>query len=270
MATTRPETMLGDTAVAVHSTTAHHQQFHNRHVIHPLTGRRIPIIVDDVLVNPEIGTGVVKVQAPTHSYPHSHTDNTHTQHTSCTYSCIPCNIFRVFTHTYTLTPPHIQVTPAHDPEDFACGQRQQLPFINILNQDGTLNEAAEQYKVGAIGNYHTYHTTRTYTRTHIPHAHTPRIPQLHNSTRNGNNLRHLHLQKRSTLLTPRTYYRYHQYIPPVLTHTLQGMDRLEARVAIVKWMTGAGFFVSKEPHAMRIALCSRSADILEPIIKPQW
>lgn len=63
VATTRPETMLGDTAVAIHSTTEHHKQYHNRHVIHPLTGRRIPIIIDDVLVNPEMGTGVVKVGA---------------------------------------------------------------------------------------------------------------------------------------------------------------------------------------------------------------
>jgi valyl-tRNA synthetase len=90
--TTRPETMLGDTAVAVHPKDARYQHLVGKNVRIPLNGREIPIIADALLVDPELGTGCVKV------------------------------------------------TPAHDPNDYACGQRNKLPMINILNSDGTLNE----------------------------------------------------------------------------------------------------------------------------------
>ena len=65
VATTRPETMLGDTAVAVNSKDPRYQHLHGKRVSLPLLGRVIPIITDDVLVDPEFGTGAVKV-TPAH------------------------------------------------------------------------------------------------------------------------------------------------------------------------------------------------------------
>ncbi len=94
VATTRPETMLGDTAVAVHPDDPRYQHLIGRMVDLPLTGRQIPIIADPILVDPAFGTGCVKV------------------------------------------------TPAHDPNDYACGQRNGLPSINLLNPDGTFNDNA--------------------------------------------------------------------------------------------------------------------------------
>ncbi|OGL43572.1 MAG: valine--tRNA ligase [Candidatus Schekmanbacteria bacterium RBG_13_48_7] len=97
VATTRPETMLGDTAVAVHSTDDRYKHLHGKTVILPLLEREIPVITDDELANPKKGTGAVKV------------------------------------------------TPAHDPNDYECGKRNDLQFISILNDDGTLNENAGPY-----------------------------------------------------------------------------------------------------------------------------
>ncbi len=94
VATTRPETMLGDTAVAVHPSDDRYKHLIGRSVKLPLSGRSIPIIADAILVDPEFGTGCVKV------------------------------------------------TPAHDPNDYACGVRNGLVMINLLNPDGTYNENA--------------------------------------------------------------------------------------------------------------------------------
>jgi valyl-tRNA synthetase len=91
VATTRPETMLGDTGVAVNPNDERYQAFIGKTVTLPIVGREIPIFADE-LVDPAFGTGCVKV------------------------------------------------TPAHDPNDFEMGKRHELPFINILNKDGTLNE----------------------------------------------------------------------------------------------------------------------------------
>lgn len=160
MATTRPETMLGDTAVAIHSTTEHHKQYHGRHVIHPLTGRRIPIIIDDVLVNPEMGTGVVKVcrvtgkhysinrqQKSSNNNKNSNDSNDNNNNSLSRRLRLRHYFYILFFFLFFFV---VQVTPAHDPDDYACGQRHQLPFINILNQDGTLNDAAGQYKVSVV------------------------------------------------------------------------------------------------------------------------
>ncbi|WP_448564098.1 valine--tRNA ligase [Trichothermofontia sp.] len=91
VATTRPETMLGDTAVAVNPYDERYQHLIGQTVRLPIMEREIPIIADDY-VDASFGTGCVKV------------------------------------------------TPAHDPNDFEMGKRHDLPFINILNKDGTLNE----------------------------------------------------------------------------------------------------------------------------------
>lgn len=96
--TTRPETMLGDTAVAVHPADDRYRHLIGKLVRLPLDGREIPIIADAILVDRNLGTGVVKV------------------------------------------------TPAHDPNDYACGMRNKLPMINILNPDGTLNENASRWQ----------------------------------------------------------------------------------------------------------------------------
>ena len=61
VATTRVETMLGDTAIAVHPNDERYRHLHGKHAIHPFNGRRICIICDAILVDPEFGTGAVKV-----------------------------------------------------------------------------------------------------------------------------------------------------------------------------------------------------------------
>ncbi|MBD2183126.1 valine--tRNA ligase [Aerosakkonema funiforme] len=93
VATTRPETMLGDTAVAVNPNDNRYKHLIGKTVTLPIMNREIPIIGDE-LVEMEFGTGCVKV------------------------------------------------TPAHDPNDFEMGKRHNLPFINIMNKDGSLNENA--------------------------------------------------------------------------------------------------------------------------------
>ncbi len=93
VATTRPETMLGDTAVAVHPEDERYRHLVGKSVRLPLTGREIPIIADDY-VDRDFGTGCVKI------------------------------------------------TPAHDFNDYAMGQRHSLPLINIFTPDAHLNEAA--------------------------------------------------------------------------------------------------------------------------------
>jgi valyl-tRNA synthetase len=97
VATTRPETMLGDTAVAVNPKDPRYQNLIGKTITLPIMRRKIPIIADE-LVDPEFGTGCVKV------------------------------------------------TPAHDPNDFEMGKRHNLPFINILNKDGTLNENTGEFE----------------------------------------------------------------------------------------------------------------------------
>ena len=99
VATTRPETMLGDVAVMVHPEDARYQHLIGKHVQLPLCNKTIPIIADDY-VDKAFGTGVVKV------------------------------------------------TPAHDANDYAVGQRHQLPIIGILNLDATVNTHAPQHYQG--------------------------------------------------------------------------------------------------------------------------
>ena len=149
IATTRPETMFGDTAVAVHPEDPRYKSFHGKSLIHPVTGRKMPIILDAELVDMEFGTGAVKV------------------------------------------------TPAHDPNDFVTGQKHKLEFINILNDDGTLNSACgDKYN---------------------------------------------------------------------------GMHRFKARFEIIKELTEMGLFKGTKPNpGMRLGVSSRTKDVIEPVLKPQW
>ena len=95
-ATTRPETMLGDTAVAVNPNDERYTYLHGRSVWLPIVEKAIPVIEDEY-VDMEFGTGVVKI------------------------------------------------TPAHDPNDFEVGKRHNLPEINIMNDDATINENGGKY-----------------------------------------------------------------------------------------------------------------------------
>lgn len=147
VATTRPETMLGDTAIAVHPDDERYKHLVGKMAKHPFVDRLLPIIADDY-VEKDFGTGAVKI------------------------------------------------TPAHDPNDYAIGERHKLDFINILNDDGTLNEdAGEKFK---------------------------------------------------------------------------GMKRFIARRVVVEELEKLGLYVETKDNAMSIPLCSKSKDVIEPKMKPQW
>ena len=148
VATTRPETMLGDTAVAVHPEDERYKSVQGKHVIHPFNGRKIPIICDAELVDMSFGTGAVKI------------------------------------------------TPAHDPNDFMTGKRHELEFINMLTEEGTVNEeGGDKFK---------------------------------------------------------------------------GMKRFAARPAVIAALDELGLYRGKADNPMRLGLCSRSKDVIEPMLKPQW
>ncbi len=97
VATTRPETFFGDTAVAVNPADERYKNFIGKNVTLPIINKEIPIIADEA-VDPSFGTGALKI------------------------------------------------TPAHDPTDFEVAQRHNLPLVNIMNPDATLNENANSYK----------------------------------------------------------------------------------------------------------------------------
>lgn len=146
VATTRPETMLGDSGIAVHPDDSRYTHLVGKSARHPFTDRLLPI-VKDTYVDPEFGTGAVKL------------------------------------------------TPAHDFNDYNLGQRHGLEFVNILNEDGTLNANAGSFK---------------------------------------------------------------------------GQKRFDARYGVVEELTKLGLFVKKESNPMKIPLCEKSKDVIEPLIKPQW
>jgi valyl-tRNA synthetase len=146
VATTRPETMLGDTGVAVNPSDPRYAHLVGRTIELPLVGRRIPIVADPH-VDPAFGTGCVKV------------------------------------------------TPAHDPNDFAIGQRHGLPQITVMAKDGTMNEAAGRFA---------------------------------------------------------------------------GLDRFEARKAVVEAMEAEGLLVKTEPHRHSVPYSDRGKVPVEPLLSTQW
>ena len=145
IATTRPETMLGDTAVAVNPKDERYQDLVGKTLKLPLTDREIPVVADEY-VDMEFGTGCVKI------------------------------------------------TPAHDPNDFEVGKRHNLPEIVMLNDDGTI-------------------------------------------------------------ATPGKY---------------QGMDRYEARKAMVADLDSQGLLVKVVPHAHNVGTHDRCKTTVEPMVKQQW
>jgi valyl-tRNA synthetase len=146
VATTRPETLLGDTAVAVNPKDPRYAELVGQTLTLPLVGRTIPIVADDH-VDAEFGTGCVKV------------------------------------------------TPAHDPNDFAIGQRHNLPLITVMAKDGTMNEAAGRF---------------------------------------------------------------------------QGLDRFEARKAVVAAMEEGGFLVKVEEYRHSVPFSDRGKVPVEPLLSTQW
>ncbi|CAF2108849.1 unnamed protein product, partial [Brassica napus] len=148
VATTRVETMLGDTAIAIHPDDARYTHLHGKFAVHPFNARRLPIICDGTLVDPGFGTGCVKI------------------------------------------------TPAHDPNDFKLGKRHNLEFINIFTDDGKIN------------------------------------------TNGGADF--------------------------------TGMPRFAAREAIVEALKKQGLYRGAQNKEMRLGLCQRTSDVIEPMIKPQW
>lgn len=149
VATTRLETMLGDTAVAVHPDDKRYAHLIGRKLVHPfIPDRDMSVIADGELVDMSFGTGAVKI------------------------------------------------TPAHDPNDFACSRRHGLPEIVVLSDVGCINE-------------------------------------------NGGS-------------------------------KFAGMKRYVARVQVEKALADLGLLRGKKPNPMSLGLCSRSGDIVEPMLKPQW
>lgn len=146
VATTRIETMLGDTAVAVHPNDKRYAHLHGKHCIHPFTDRKLPIVTDDY-VEMEFGTGAVKI------------------------------------------------TPAHDANDYEIGKRHNLPFITIFDDDGNI-----------IGDYGEF----------------------------------------------------------------TGLKRFDCRKRILEVLKEKGLYKETINNPMVVPICSRSKDIVEPMIKPQW
>ena len=146
IATTRPETMLGDTAVAVHPDDERYTDIIGKKLLLPIVNREIPVIADPY-VDKEFGTGCVKI------------------------------------------------TPAHDPNDFEVGKRHNLAEINILNDDATINANGGIY---------------------------------------------------------------------------EGMDRYEARKAIVAKLDELGLLVKVVEHVHNVGTHDRCKTTVEPMIKPQW
>ena len=148
VATTRPETIFGDTGVAVHPKDPRYKHLHGKYVLHPFLDRKLPIVTDEEAVDMEFGTGAVKI------------------------------------------------TPAHDQNDYNVGKKNNLEFINIYTDDGLLNENCG--------------------------------PEW------------------------------------------QGMKRFDARAKAIEQLKAKGLFVDQKDHEMVIPICSRSGDVIEPLLKPQW
>ncbi|KAF2739349.1 hypothetical protein EJ04DRAFT_531980 [Polyplosphaeria fusca] len=146
VATTRPETMLGDTAIAVHPKDKRYEHLIGKFAKHPFVDRLLPVVADDY-VDPEFGTGAVKI------------------------------------------------TPAHDQNDYALGKRHNLEFITILNDDGTMNANAGSFA---------------------------------------------------------------------------GQKRFDVRYSVVDELTKKDLYVKKEDNPMKVPLCSKTKDVIEPLLKPQW
>ncbi|WP_298213404.1 valine--tRNA ligase [Acidovorax sp.] len=184
VATTRPETMLGDVALMVHPEDARYTHLIGKNVVLPLVGREIPIIADDY-VDKEFGTGVVKV------------------------------------------------TPAHDQNDYAVGQRHKLSMITVLDLQAHVvahpsgDDAAKMQELRQ------------------------RINAGETSFFYGNELANFEGQ---------------QAIPD----KYRGMDRFVARKAIVADLEASGALVETKKHKLMVPICTRTGQVVEPMLTDQW
>ena len=194
VATTRPETMLGDVALMVHPEDERYRNLIGKMAVLPLVGRQIPIIADDY-VDKEFGTGVVKV------------------------------------------------TPAHDQNDYAVGQRHKLPLVTILDLDATISKAPLlSMPVGTKfympdGSLWSQGGDDKY-KSHDEHG------SLHNWV--GENIQEL---------MPEKY---------------QGMDRFVARKAVVADLEAIGALVEVKKHKLMVPICTRTGQVVEPMLTDQW
>ncbi len=140
VATTRLETMLGDTGVAVHPNDARYKHLHGCHFIHPFSGRKIPLVcifIYVVLLFTELVVVYVQLLGCTYTL----TIYSDREYNTLASFLLP--FFKVLDSELVdmeFGTGAVKITPAHDPNDFLCGQRHGLEQINILNVDGTLNE----------------------------------------------------------------------------------------------------------------------------------
>ncbi|PIF26707.1 valyl-tRNA synthetase [Acidovorax sp. 56] len=184
VATTRPETMLGDVALMVHPEDARYTHLIGKMVNLPLCDRQIPVIADEY-VDKEFGTGVVKV------------------------------------------------TPAHDQNDYAVGQRHKLPMITVLDLQAHVvahpsgDDAAKMQELRQ------------------------RINAGETSFFYGNELANFEGQ---------------QAIPD----KYRGMDRFVARKAIVADLEASGALVETKKHKLMVPICTRTGQVIEPMLTDQW
>ena len=185
VATTRPETMLGDTAVMVHPDDARYKGMIGKTVKLPLTEREIPIIAD-AYVDKEFGTGCVKV------------------------------------------------TPAHDFNDYAVGQRKHLDQINVLTLNGQIRKQAEKFKHTFSSNY-----IGGGLSVHSEINHPSTGPYLLDN-------------------------------PEPLPEKYVGLDRFEARKQIIADLEALGLLVKTDKHKLRVPRGDRTGAIIEPMLTDQW
>ena len=164
VATTRPETMLGDAAVAVHPEDERYKDLIGRHVLLPLVNRLIPIVADDY-VDREFGTGCVKI------------------------------------------------TPAHDFNDYEVGKRHNLPLINIFDKNAAVLARAQVFNLDGSVNEH---------------------------------------------------------VDAELPAAYAGMDRFDARKAIVAEFEAMGLLEKIDDHALKVPKGDRSGTVIEPWLTDQW
>ena len=184
VATTRPETMLGDVALMVHPEDERYRRFIGQQVTLPLVGRAIPVIADDY-VDKDFGTGVVKV------------------------------------------------TPAHDANDYAVGQRHGLPMITVIDLDGSI----VSHPIGE------HAADRQELRRKISAGETRFFGALDNANFRGQNR------------IPESY---------------RGLDRFAARKAIVADLQAQGLLVETKKHKLMVPRCARTGQIIEPMLTDQW
>ncbi len=193
VATTRPETMLGDVAVMVHPDDARYKHLIGKTVSLPLCKREIPIIADDY-VDLEFGTGVVKV------------------------------------------------TPAHDFNDYAVGQRHKLPLVSILELDGRVRQSAQVLMVPG-----------TELITHKKANGTFEIFKLDDAD-----------------YQERVYVDTSSGTRLSLPFRYVGLDRFDARKQIVADLEAQGYLVKTEKHKLKVPRGDRTNVVIEPMLTDQW